>query len=101
MKVGIVGLGSMGAAMARRLEDSEHELRVWNRSTTRSEEFAERGIEVSPSPRALLEWADVCVTILADGAALATVADDLFASPLDGDGTTWVEMSTIDPASSA
>lgn len=101
MKVGIVGLGSMGAAMACRLEQSEHELRVWNRSTTRSDEFAERGIAVASSPRELLEWADVCVTILADGAALDAVAADLFAAPLEGGETTWVEMSTIDPAASA
>lgn len=101
MKVGIVGLGSMGAAMARRLEQGEHELRVWNRSPGRTEEFSGRGVEVAASPRAVLEWADVCVTILADGAALSAVADDLFASPLEGAETTWVEMSTIDPASSA
>jgi len=100
MKVGIVGLGSMGAAMARRLEQSEHELRVWNRSPAPRAEFEGRGVAVAGSPRELLEWSEVCVTILADGRAVSAVAADFFAAPVAADPV-WVEMSTIGPAASA
>ena len=94
MKVGIVGLGAMGAAMARRLEQSEHELRVWNRSATRTEEFAECGIAVASSPRELLEcWLMFCEKAVgAEGAggaagaggAGAVAADDARAARAAG-----------------
>jgi 3-hydroxyisobutyrate dehydrogenase-like beta-hydroxyacid dehydrogenase len=31
-RVGFIGLGTMGAGMARRLVDAGHEVVVWNRS---------------------------------------------------------------------
>ena len=35
MKVGFIGLGRMGQAMARRLLDAGHELAVYNRTTAK------------------------------------------------------------------
>jgi 3-hydroxyisobutyrate dehydrogenase-like beta-hydroxyacid dehydrogenase len=32
MRVGFIGLGAMGRAMATRLIDAGHEVHVWNRS---------------------------------------------------------------------
>jgi len=101
MRVAVVGLGAMGAAIARRLEDSEHELTVWNRSQEPRREFAERGVTVAESARAALEASEVCVTMLSDGGAVTAVAEDLFSAPLEGPTHTWVEMSTIDIEGSA
>jgi 3-hydroxyisobutyrate dehydrogenase-like beta-hydroxyacid dehydrogenase len=101
MRVGVIGLGSMGAAIARRLEPTEHELTVWNRSPEPREEFAARGVAVAASPAELLESVDVCLSTLADGRAVEAVGEQLCAAVPAGERRTWVEMSTIDLAASA
>ncbi len=101
MRVGILGLGSMGAAIARRLEPTEHELTVWNRSPAPGEEFAARGVAVAASPAELLAEADVCLSALSDGSAVETVGEQLIAAAPGDEARTWVEMSTIDVATSA
>ncbi len=101
MRVGIAGLGSMGAAIARRLEGSDHELSVWNRSAAATEEFAARGVAVAASPGELLAGVDACITMLADGAAVEAVGEALLAAPAADPAKVWIEMSTIDVAASA
>ncbi|MFN8164559.1 MAG: NAD(P)-dependent oxidoreductase [Solirubrobacterales bacterium] len=101
MRVGIIGLGAMGAAIARRLEQNEeHELVVWNRSAGRAEEFSRRGIAVADSPADLLSRVDACVSSLPDGAAVEQVAEQLCAVEATDPPRTWIEMSTIDVAAS-
>lgn len=101
MRVGVIGLGSMGAAIARRLEPTEHELTVWNRSAAPCEEFAARGVPVASSPAELLTGVDACISTLADGRAVEAVAEQLLAGLPEGEERTWIEMSTIDVATSA
>ncbi len=43
MQVAIVGLGRMGANMARRLVKGSHEVVVYNRSRDKSDELAREG----------------------------------------------------------
>ena len=40
MKLGVIGLGRMGRAIAERLEETGAELVVWNRSPSRAEGLA-------------------------------------------------------------
>lgn len=102
MRVGVIGLGSMGAAIARRLEPTEHEPTVWNRSPEPCEEFAARGVRVASSPAELLTGVDACISTLANGKAVEAVAEQLVGGmPADGGARTWIEMSTIDVATSA
>ncbi|HUN72126.1 MAG TPA: NAD(P)-dependent oxidoreductase [Steroidobacteraceae bacterium] len=46
MNIGFIGLGNMGAAIAGRLLEAGHSLRVWNRSPEPSRRLAERGAQV-------------------------------------------------------
>lgn len=101
MKVGIAGIGAMGAAIARRIEESKHELTVWNRSPGPCEEFAARGVAVADSPRELAEAAELVITMLADGGAVEAVAAALCEAPATDPARVWVEMSTIDAPRSA
>lgn len=39
MKIGFIGLGSMGSAIARNLIKAGHPLAVYNRTRSRAEEF--------------------------------------------------------------
>ncbi|QSG05508.1 3-hydroxyisobutyrate dehydrogenase or related beta-hydroxyacid dehydrogenase [Halapricum desulfuricans] len=96
--IGFIGLGAMGAPMAWNLEEAGYDLLVYNRSAGPTEPFAEAGIEVADSPRAVGQRADVVVTMVTDDEALAAVLDGetgLLAG-LDSE-TTVIQMSTVTP----
>lgn len=74
MRIAVLGLGRMGAAIAERLLLADgHELTVWNRSPAATEPFAARGVRVAARPAEVWQHADVAITMLADGAALEQV----------------------------
>ncbi len=50
MKLGFIGLGAMGAPMARNLLEAGHELAVWNRSPERVDSLVEVGALRADSP---------------------------------------------------
>jgi 3-hydroxyisobutyrate dehydrogenase-like beta-hydroxyacid dehydrogenase len=68
MKIGWLGLGKMGSAMAPRLLDAGHALVVFNRS---AKPFDDRA-RIARHPRETLQ-ADVVITMLADDAAVDAV----------------------------
>lgn len=72
MKVGFVGLGHMGRAMAGRLLDSGHALTVYNRSRAAAEPFEAQGARVAGDPRGALDG-EVVITMLADDGAIEAV----------------------------
>jgi 2-hydroxy-3-oxopropionate reductase len=63
-KVGFVGLGIMGSAMAGNLLAAGHALVVYNRTRAKAEELPGRGAKVVESPREVAERSDVVVTML-------------------------------------
>ena len=96
MKIGFIGLGAMGAAIAANLVRARHEVRVWNRSAAKARDLADAGAVLAASPKAAAGDREVVITMLADDAALEAVllgADGL----LDGlrPGALHVSMSTI------
>ena len=72
MKVGFIGLGQMGRAMAGRLLEAGHELTVYNRSPAAAEPFRAKGAQVAAEPMQALD-AEIVVTMLADDAAVEAV----------------------------
>lgn len=65
-QIGFVGLGIMGASMARNLVEAGHEVTVWNRSPGPADELAERGASVAASPAALAEGSDIVMVCVSD-----------------------------------
>jgi 3-hydroxyisobutyrate dehydrogenase-like beta-hydroxyacid dehydrogenase len=49
-RVGFIGLGHMGSAMARRLVDAGHDLTVWSRTAAHVDELAAHGATRAESP---------------------------------------------------
>ena len=94
-KIAFLGLGHMGAPMARRLLGSEYRLTVWNRSPGKTEPFTAEGARAADSPGAAVREADLVITMLSGPDAVTEVADAIV--PELGPGTYWVEMSTIGP----
>ncbi len=98
MKIGVAGLGAMGAAIAARLIDVGHEVTVWNRAVEKAKPLAEAGAKVAGSPAEVAGLSEAIITILTDGKAI----DDVYNGPnglLSGDvkGRLFIEMSTVAP----
>jgi len=73
MRVGFVGLGSIGAPMAERILTAGHDLGVWNRTPSKTEWFAELGAYVARNPSELADRSDVICLCVTDAAALDAV----------------------------
>ena len=97
--MGLIGLGSMGTAMAERLLHAGIELTVYNRTPQRAVALAERGATVAETAAELARQADVVLTSLANDEAFEAVATSVVASARPG--TVLVDTSTVSPAVSA
>ena len=75
MRIGFLGLGNMGSAMAANLLKGGHQLRVWNRSPAAAAKFAGKGAEAVATPAEAFD-ADVVFTMLADDEALREILLD-------------------------
>jgi 3-hydroxyisobutyrate dehydrogenase len=98
MKIGLVGTGRMGSAIAVRLMNCGHELTVWNRTTDKTRALAEAGAKVAASPAELTAACELIITILTDAGAIDAVylgAHGLLGSAAAG--KLFIEMSTVRP----
>lgn len=98
MKVGVAGLGRMGAAIAARLVEVGHEVHVWNRSADKAKPLLAAGAKWAATPTALAAATETVVTMLTNAKSLADVyegPDGLLTS--DVKGKSFVEMSTVQP----
>jgi len=97
MKMGVAGIGKMGAAIAARLIEIGHEVTVWNRTADKAKSVA--GATVAATPAALAQKAEAVITMLTDATALDAVYNGR-SGLLDGDvaGKLFIDMSTVLPA---
>ncbi|MBW8482172.1 NAD(P)-dependent oxidoreductase [Actinomadura parmotrematis] len=93
--IAFLGLGAMGAPMARRLVEAGHDVTVWNRTAAKAAPLRAAGAAVADGPAAAVRGAAVVVTMLSDPDAVRAVADAVVPA-LDA-GTVWIEMSSIGP----
>lgn len=91
--VAVLGTGIMGAAMARNLLRAGHEVRVWNRTPARAQALAADGATVAGTPAAAVAGAEVVLTMLHDGPAVAEVVR--LAAPGLRPGTVWLQTTTV------
>src|SRR6202050_3607716 len=70
MKVGFIGLGRMGQAMAGRLIEGAHEVGVFNRTPEKLKALIERGAKPMASIKAAATFGDAVFTMLTDDAAV-------------------------------
>jgi 3-hydroxyisobutyrate dehydrogenase-like beta-hydroxyacid dehydrogenase len=96
MRIGFIGLGHMGSAIAANLVRASHEVAVWNRSADKARPLVALGARLEASPRAVAEGRDLVFTMLGDDAALQAVLsgdEGLYAGLARG--AVHVSMSTI------
>lgn len=94
-RIGFIGLGRMGSAMARRLVDAGRDVTVYNRTASKAQELAARGAQAARSPAELADR-DLVVTMLADDRAVeeAVEGPQGFGRTLKK-GAVHIAMSTI------
>jgi 3-hydroxyisobutyrate dehydrogenase-like beta-hydroxyacid dehydrogenase len=100
MKITVLGIGLMGAPMSLRLLNAGFQTTVWNRSPSKAEGMKAAGARVSPSPKEAVNEADLVITMLSDGDAVAKVLFDMgmeSAAPAMKPGALLVDMSSILP----
>lgn len=97
MKVGFIGLGAMGSAMASNLIKAGHEVTVWNRSPALAEPLASLGAKVVKTADRAAQG-EVLFSMLANDQAVRSVFID--GGLLDGmdKGTVHVNHATISVA---
>ncbi|MCD9872620.1 NAD(P)-dependent oxidoreductase [Streptomyces guryensis] len=94
-RIAFLGLGHMGAPMARRLLAAGHPLTVWNRTAAKAAPLVAEGAVLAAPPAHAVREADVVITTVADPAALDAVAGEIV--PALRPGTHWIEMPTVGP----
>jgi 3-hydroxyisobutyrate dehydrogenase len=97
MKLGVAGIGKMGAAIAARLIEVGHDVTVWNRTAEKAKAVA--GASVAATPAQLAQKSEAVLSILTDAAALDAVYNGR-SGLLDGNvaGKLFIDMSTVLPA---
>jgi 3-hydroxyisobutyrate dehydrogenase-like beta-hydroxyacid dehydrogenase len=96
MKVGFIGLGNMGSAIATNLIKAGHHLTVYNRTRSRAEALKSQGARVAETPIEAAADVEVLITMLADDGAVKEImfspGHAITAFP---GGAVHISMSTI------
>lgn len=100
-KVGIIGTGILGSAVAKRLLNSGYKIAIYNRTIKKAEPLAALGATVYHTPKEVAKSSELVITILKDANAVKEVSfgkDGI----MEGyhDGLTVADMSTISPQDS-
>lgn len=92
-RIGFLGLGIMGAPMARNLQQKGFQVTVWNRTAARAKPLEAFGVKVAATPAEAVSGADAFCTCVADPAALEQVT--AAALPAVHRGQLFVDFSTV------
>jgi len=99
MKIGFIGLGTMGGPMARNLIRKGHALVVSDMQPAAVAALVEAGATTAASPRDIAAQSEIVITMLPDAPDVERVAlgaDGIVAGLAKG--ALYIDMSTIDPA---
>jgi len=96
MKVGFIGLGSVGGKLAGSVLRNGYELQVYDLDAEAMARFTTKGATAGDSPAAIMASCDVVITCLPSPAACKAVVEEML--PHVAPGKIWLEMSTTDAA---
>jgi len=101
MKVGIIGLGMLGNAVALHLLDSGFEVTVYNRTKEKTSQVENKGGNVATSPKEVAEKSELVIIVVKDANAVKQIAFEENGI-IQGKHEKLIvaDMSTIDPVES-
>ncbi|MDH3341496.1 MAG: NAD(P)-dependent oxidoreductase [Nitrosopumilus sp.] len=100
-KIGIIGLGMLGNAVALHLLDSGFDVTVYNRTKEKTMQIKEKGAKVALSPKELAENVELAIIVVKDTDAVKQVSfekDGVIESK--NEKLIVADMSTINPSES-
>jgi len=97
-RIGFIGLGIMGRGMAANLLKTGFDLRVWNRTSSRIDDFVEEGASRASDPAGLAGQCDVIIVCVSDTPDVQEVVlgDHGLIEGIQP-GALVIDMSTISP----
>jgi 3-hydroxyisobutyrate dehydrogenase len=96
VRVGLLGVGLMGTAMAHRLLDRGIGVIAWDRESDHARALEGRGGEPATAPSEVVSGAGVVITMLPTAAVILDVVEPLLDDwPKD---TVWLQMSSVGAA---
>jgi 3-hydroxyisobutyrate dehydrogenase len=100
-KIGIIGLGMLGKAVALHLVDSGYEVTAYNRTKEKSIELGEKGAVIVTSPKEVAENSELVIIIVKDADAVKQVSFENNGI-VNGNHKKLIvaDMSTVDPSES-
>ncbi len=96
VRVGLLGVGLMGSAMAHRLLDRGIAVITWDRDADHVRALEGRGGEPAKSPSEVVSGAGVVITMLPTAAVILDVVEPLLEEWPEG--TVWLQMSSVGAA---
>ena len=75
MKIGFLGLGTMGEPIANNLRKAGHDLTVWNRTAAKADHIVSKGGKLARTAREAATGRDLVFTCLSDEKALEAVLE--------------------------
>lgn len=100
-RIGIIGTGMLGSAVATRLLKSGYKVSVYNRTQEKSEKLKEFGAVVTDTPKNLASVSDLVIIVVKDADAVESISfgkDGIVSGKHDD--LTVVDMSTTNPVAS-
>jgi 3-hydroxyisobutyrate dehydrogenase len=94
-KLAVLGLGTMGRAMAGSALRNGISTVVWNRELDVARQMADQGAEVAMSAVDAVQGVDIVITMVTDTEAVTSIAVDLGMLEALPPGAVWAQMSTI------
>ena len=101
MKIGIIGIGMLGNAVALHLLDSGFDVTVYNRTKEKTNQVKQKGAKIVTSPKIMAKNVELIITIVKDAKAVRDVIfgkDGIIES--QNKKLIIADMSTIDPVES-
>jgi 3-hydroxyisobutyrate dehydrogenase len=98
MRIGLVGLGRMGAAMSYRLRQQGFDVVGWDQNTATTRTLAESGLRIAPNARAVADDCEIVISIITEDHGVRQIFTGV-AGFLEADvrGKLFIEMSTLQP----
>lgn len=100
-KIGIIGLGMLGNAVALHLVDSGYEVTAYNKTKEKTTELKEKGATIVESPKKVAENSELVIIVVKDADAVKQVSfDNNGIANGNHEKLIVADMSTIDPSES-
>jgi 3-hydroxyisobutyrate dehydrogenase-like beta-hydroxyacid dehydrogenase len=92
----VIGLGLMGSALARAIQQAGHDLTVWNRSPAKMQPFIDHGVAAAPDIGSAITASPVILVCIDNYAVTNTILESNDIEPLLA-SRTLVQLSTGTP----